>query len=79
MEQSDLTPSLPWAIEAILSNHRGEHVTTIPESAIPDVLACLARAAHELGRMPGQAPEPALAYVALAHALDQLGRLGEVG
>jgi len=54
-------------------------VTTIPESAVADVLVCLGRAAHALGRMPGQAPEPAPAYVALAHALDQLGRLGEVG
>jgi hypothetical protein len=70
---------LPKAIDAILSNYRGGHVTSIPERAIPDVLVCLARAAHELGRMPGQAPEPAPTYVALAHALDQLGRLGEVG
>jgi len=72
------TRRLPKAIEAILSNYRGGHVTSIPEAAIPDVLVCLARAAHELGRMPGQAPEPAPAYVALARALDQLGRLGEV-
>lgn len=70
---------LPKAIEAILSNYRGGHVTSIPERAIPDVLVCLARAAHEIRRMPGQAQEPAPAYVALAHALDQLGRLGEVG
>jgi hypothetical protein len=70
---------LPKAIEAILSNYRGGHVTSIPERAIPDVLVCLARAAHSLGRMPGQAPESAPAYVALARALDQLGRLGEVG
>jgi len=70
---------LPKAIEAILSNYRGGHVTSIPERAIPDVLVCLGRAAHSLGRMPGQAPEPAPAYMALARALDQLGRLGEVG
>jgi hypothetical protein len=70
---------LPKAIEAILSNYRGAHVTSIPERAIPDVLVCLARAAHSLGRMPGQAPEPAPAYVALSHALEQLGRFGEVG
>jgi hypothetical protein len=70
---------LPKAIDAILSNYRGGHVTSIPERAIPDVLVCLARAAHELGRMPGQAPETAPTYVALAHALDQLGRQGEVG
>jgi hypothetical protein len=70
---------LPKAIEAILSNYRGGHVTSIPERAIADVLVCLARAAHSLGKMPGQAPEPAPAYVALTRALDQLGRLGEVG
>lgn len=70
---------LPKAIEAILSNYRGGHVSSVPERAIPDVLVCLGQAADSLGRMPGQAPEPAPAYVALAHALDQLGRLGEVG
>lgn len=70
---------LPKAIEAILSNYRGGHVTTIRERAIPDVLVCLGRAAHSLGKMPGQAPEPVPAYVALARALEQLGRLGEVG
>jgi hypothetical protein len=70
---------LPKAIEAILSNYRGGHVTSIPGPAIPDVLVTLGRAAHELGRMPGQAPESAPAYVALARALDQLGRLGEIG
>jgi hypothetical protein len=70
---------LPKAIEAILSNYRGGHVTSIPERAIPDVLVCLGRAAHSLGRMPGQASETAPSYIALAHALDQLGRLGEVG
>ncbi|MGD0018539.1 MAG: hypothetical protein ABSD62_04735 [Candidatus Limnocylindrales bacterium] len=69
---------LPKAIEAILSNYRGGHVTSIPERAIPDVLVCLGRAAQSLGKMPGQAPEPAPSYVALARALDQLGRLGEV-
>ncbi len=70
---------LPKAIEAILSNYRGAHVSAIPERAIPDVLVALARAASALGRMPGQAPEPAAAYVALARALDQMGRLGEIG
>ncbi len=70
---------LPKAIEAILSNYRGAHVSAIPERAIPDVLVVLARAAWELGRMPGQASEPAAAYVALARALDQMGRLAEIG
>lgn len=69
---------LPKAIDAILSNYRGAHVSAIPERAIPDVLVVLARAARELGRMPGQASEPAAAYVALARALDQIGRLGEI-
>jgi len=69
---------LPKAIEAILSNYRGAHVSAIPERAIPDVLVVLARAASTLGRMPGQAPQPAPAYVALARALEQMGRLGEI-
>lgn len=69
---------LPKAIDAILSNYRGAHVSSVPERAIPDVLVCLGRAAWTLGRMPGQAPDPAATYVALARALDQLGRLGEV-
>ena len=68
---------LPKAIEAILSNYRGAHVTSVPATAIPDVLVCLGRAAHAMGRMPSQMAEPAPAYVALAHALDQLGRLTE--
>jgi hypothetical protein len=70
------TRRLPKAIDAILSNYRGAHVSAIPERAIPDVLVTLARAAWALGRMPGQVPAPTPAYVAIARALDQMGRLG---
>ncbi len=35
---------LPKAIQAILSNYRGAHVTSIPENAIPDVLHRLPQA-----------------------------------
>jgi hypothetical protein len=69
---------LPKAVQAILSNYRGATVSSVPEQAIPDVLVRLARAAASLGKMPQQTPTAAPAYVQLAAALDQLGRLGEV-
>jgi hypothetical protein len=69
---------LPKAIQAILSNYRGAKVSGIPEAAIPDVLVRLARAAAELGKMPGQRGETAPVYEQLAEALEQVGRLGEV-
>ncbi len=65
---------LPKAVQAILSNYRGAHVTSIPEEAIADVLQRLADAAHRAGKMPGQTAEPAAAYVQLAAALEQVGR-----
>jgi len=64
---------LPKAIQAILSNYRGAHVTSVPESAIPDVLGRLAQAAEAVGKMPSQTPDAAPAYVQLAAALEQLG------
>lgn len=66
---------LPKAVQAILSNYRGERVSGIPEAAIPDVLVRLARAARLLGKFPDQTAEAAPAYVQLAGALEQLGRL----
>lgn len=69
---------LPKAIQAILSNYRGTKVGAIPESAIPDVLVRLARAAHGLGKMPGQSGSPAAIYVQLEEVLRQLNRLEEV-
>lgn len=65
-------PRLPKAIGAVLSNYRGAHVTSIPESAIPDVLRRLAQAAETVGKMPGQTAKPAAAYVQLAAALEQV-------
>ena len=70
---------LPKAVQAILSNYRGAKVGGIPEAAIPDVLLRLARAASAAGKMPGQTGAPAPVYVQLAEALEQVGRLGEVG
>ncbi len=64
---------LPKAIQAILSNYRGVKVSKIPESAIPDVLLRLARAADEVGHMPPGAIDPALVYQQLATALHTLG------
>ncbi len=63
---------LPEAIGSILSNYRGAHVTSIPESAIPDVLERLAHAAHTVGEMPSQTASPASSYVQLAAASDQI-------
>jgi hypothetical protein len=69
---------LPKAIQAILSNYRGETVKKIPEAAIPDVLVRLAQAAARIGRMPRQCGDGADAYDQLARALEQTGRLGEI-
>ena len=45
---------LPKAVQAILSNYRGPHVTTVPENAIPDVLQRLAQAAETVGKLHDQ-------------------------
>lgn len=63
---------LPKAIQCILTNYRGTRVSGIPEQAIPDVLARLARAAARAGHMP-PAANPAPVYRQLADALEQLG------
>lgn len=69
---------LPGAIRAVLSNYRGTHVKTIPESAIGDVLVRLGRAAAEIRKLPGQTPEPLPSYQQLYDALHQMQRLGEL-
>jgi hypothetical protein len=69
---------LPKAVQAILSNYRGARVSSVPEAAIPDVLVRLACAAGSLGRLPDQCAEPAVVYVQLVAALEQLGRLADV-
>jgi hypothetical protein len=69
---------LPKATQAIVSNYRGAHVSSVPETDIPDVLVRLAHAAGSLGKLPEQTPEPATAYVELVAALEQLGRLNAV-
>jgi hypothetical protein len=77
---ADGTPDLarlPKAIQAILSNYRGAHVSSIPETAIPEVLLTLARTAHKLGKLPASSRESARAYVQLQEALGQLDRLTE--
>jgi hypothetical protein len=78
---ADGTPDLarlPKAIQAILSNYRGAHVSSVPEAAIPEVLVTLARTAHALGKLPASGPGAARAYLQLQDALDQLGRLADV-
>jgi hypothetical protein len=77
---ADGTPDLarlPKAIQAILSNYRGAHVSSVPETAIPEVLVTLARTAHQLGKLPANGPDTARAYMQLQEALEQLDRLAE--
>jgi hypothetical protein len=62
---------LPKAIQAVLTNYRGAHVSSIPEEAVPLVLRRLAAAAPRSGRMPPECLEPAAVYVQLAQALLQ--------
>ncbi|MHB8253065.1 MAG: hypothetical protein ACYDEV_05075 [Acidiferrobacter sp.] len=69
---------LPKAIQAILNNYRGAKVTSVPESAIPDVLVRLALEALRLGRMPHQSGHSAPVYIQLENVLRQMGRLNEV-
>lgn len=68
---------LPKAIQAILSNYRGAHVSSVPEAAIPEVLVTLARTARTLGKLPADSQSSAMAYVQLQDALEQLGRLAD--
>lgn len=72
------TSRLPKAIQCILTNYRGARVRSIPEEAIPDVLARLARAATRTGRFPPSA-NSAQVYRELAAALDQLKNIQNRG
>jgi hypothetical protein len=77
---ADGTPDLarlPKAIQSILSNYRGAHLSSIPEAAVPEVLVTLARTAHQLGKLPANGPSTARAYVQLQEALEQIGRLND--
>jgi len=79
--RADGTPDLarlPKAIQAILSNYRGAHVSSIPEAAVPEVLVTLARTARTLGKLPTTGAGSARVYVQLQEALEQLGRLAGV-
>lgn len=69
---------LPKAIQSILSNYRGLKVN-IPREAVADVLVRLCTCATDLGRMPCQVLPTAEVYHEAHKALDQLGRLSEVG
>lgn len=62
---------LPKAVQALLTNYRGAITSSVPEEAVPMVLRRLAAAARHEGRMPGQCPKPAMAYVRLDQALRQ--------
>jgi len=69
---------LPGAIRAVLSNYRGTHIKTVPESAIGDVLVRLGKAAAEIRKLPGQTPKPLESYQQLYDALHQMQRLAEL-
>jgi hypothetical protein len=73
------TKRLPKAIQALYSNYRGAQVKTIPREAVPDVLVRLAGAAATLRKLPCQCTAPSPAYVQAHQALEQFGRLAEVG
>jgi hypothetical protein len=66
---------LPKAIQAILSNYRGAHVSSVAEAAVPEVLVTLGRTACKLGKLPVDRRSSARAYAQLQDALEQLGRL----
>jgi hypothetical protein len=65
---------LPKAIQAILSNYRGAHVSSIPEDAIPEVLVTLGRTARRSGKLPADAVGAAHAYVQLQVSAFALSR-----
>jgi hypothetical protein len=62
---------LPKAIQAVLTNYRGAHVSGISEEAVPLVLRRLAEAARRAGKMPPECLEPAAVYVQLSQTLLQ--------
>ena len=72
------TGHLPGAIRAITGNYRGAHNKSVPESAVPDVLVRLGKAAWRAGKMPGQVPNPIESYQSLYDDLYQLDRLDEI-
>lgn len=70
---------LPKAIQSLFSNYRGAQVKAIPREAVPDVLVRLAVAAATLRKLPCQCADPSSAYVEAHRALEQFGRLPDVG
>lgn len=73
------TKRLPKAIQSLFSNYRGAKVKAIPREAVPDVLVRLAIAAATLRKLPCQCADPSPAYVQAHQALEQFGRLADVG
>lgn len=73
------TKRLPKAIQSLYSNYRGVQVKAIPREAVPDVLVRLAIAAATLRKLPCQCAAPSPAYMQAHQALEQFGRLADVG
>jgi len=61
---------LPKAIQAVLTDYRGAHVSSITEEAVP-LGSPAARRGAPAGRMPPECLEPAAVYLQLAQALLQ--------
>ena len=68
---------LTGAIRSVISNYRGTRVQ-IPEQAVPDVLVRLGKAVAEIGKMPGQTPNPPQIYQQLYDVLRQIDRLKDI-
>ena len=73
------TKRLPKAIQSLYSDFRGVQVKAIPREAVPDVLVRLAIAAATLRKLPCQCAAPSPAYMQAHQALEQFGRLADVG
>ncbi len=71
------TKHLTGAIRSVISNYRGARVH-LPEKAVPDVLVRLGKAVAEIGKLPGQVPNPPETYQQLYDVLRQMNRLEEV-
>lgn len=69
---------LPKAIQCLVNNYRGKRVRGIPETAIPNILLHLARAAASKGLLPPEAVNAAPTYQQLVQVLNQLGLSNQI-
>ncbi len=62
-------------MQAIVSNYRGAHIKSIPEVAIPAVLARLVEACVKSGHLPPSTGAASPAYQTLWMCMDQFDEL----